>query len=107
MRVRTVREYITDMSAVAGESMESHRTHASEGPEIAVTSVSLSHRDHDRPSGAAFGTLVHAVLARAPFDASPADVADIVNLEARVLAMGDEETAAASASSNACWRTTS
>jgi ATP-dependent exoDNAse (exonuclease V) beta subunit len=62
-----------------------------------VTIVSLSQRDHDRPSGAAFGTLVHAVLARAPFDASPAALDDIVALEARVLAMGEEETAAASA----------
>jgi ATP-dependent exoDNAse (exonuclease V) beta subunit len=97
LRVQTVREYITAVSTVAGESMEAQRTHASEEPQIAVTSVSLSHRDHDRPSGAAFGTLVHAVLARAPFDASPADLDDIVALEARVLAMGDDETAAASA----------
>jgi ATP-dependent exoDNAse (exonuclease V) beta subunit len=97
VRVQTVREYITDVSTLAAESNQAPGTQASAGPPVAVTIVSLSQRDHDRPSGAAFGTLVHAVLARAPFDASPAALDDIVALEARVLAMGEEETAAASA----------
>jgi ATP-dependent exoDNAse (exonuclease V) beta subunit len=97
VRVQTVREYITDVSTVAAEPGETQGAQASAAPQVAVTIVSLSQRDRDRPSGTAFGTLVHAVLARAPFDASPADLDDIVALEARVLAMGDEETAAASA----------
>jgi ATP-dependent exoDNAse (exonuclease V) beta subunit len=97
VRVQTVREYITEASTLAAENKEAPGSQASADPPNAVAIVSLSQRDHDRPSGAAFGTLVHAVLARAPFDASPADLNDIVALEARLLAMGDEETAAASA----------
>ncbi|HUK33008.1 MAG TPA: PD-(D/E)XK nuclease family protein, partial [Vicinamibacterales bacterium] len=49
-----------------------------------------------RPSGAAFGSLVHAVLARAPFDATRSTLEDIASVEARSLAL-DEADALASA----------
>ena len=52
----------------------------------------------DRPRGARFGTLVHAVLATIPFDAAPDDVRRLADIEARILgATADESAAAASA----------
>ena len=52
-------------------------------------------RVEDRPSGAAFGTLVHAVLARAPFDATGDVLKDIASAEARLLALDDADASAA------------
>jgi ATP-dependent exoDNAse (exonuclease V) beta subunit len=91
VRVQTVREFVTD------EATEAQKTQGSAPQLVSVSSVSLWQRDQNRPSGPAFGTLVHAVLARAPFDASRADLEDIAGLEARVLAMSEEEAVAASA----------
>jgi ATP-dependent exoDNAse (exonuclease V) beta subunit len=47
-----------------------------------------------RPSGKRFGTLVHAVLATLPLDASSDDVEDLATLHARLLAAPDDERAA-------------
>ena len=52
-------------------------------------------RDWERPSGPEFGTLVHAVLARMPFEATRANLGDIAALEARVLGLSDDDVAAA------------
>src|SRR5262249_30905746 len=51
--------------------------------------------DVDRPGGALFGALVHAVLARVPFDASSTDLHDAATVEARVLGLAAEEAAMA------------
>jgi ATP-dependent helicase/nuclease subunit A len=69
--VQTVREQITDEVAAP----------------VSVTSVPLWLRDEERRrvGGAAFGTLVHAVLARAPFDAGRAQLEEVAAAEARVL----------------------
>jgi ATP-dependent helicase/nuclease subunit A len=85
MRVRTVREYSTDVDTVALN------------PQITTASVAArpGNQDVDRPSGALFGTLVHAVLARAPFEASRAELHDIALLEARLLAMSEDDAASA------------
>jgi ATP-dependent exoDNAse (exonuclease V) beta subunit len=48
-----------------------------------------------RPGGARFGTLVHAALATVALDATPAQVAEGVMLQARILGAPTEETAAA------------
>jgi ATP-dependent exoDNAse (exonuclease V) beta subunit len=53
--------------------------------------------DRGRPHGAAFGALVHAVLARAPFDASPSALDDIAQVEARLLGMSSVTAAASTA----------
>jgi len=55
----------------------------------------LRDQDRSRAGGAAFGTLVHAVLARTPFDATRETLHDIAALEARILAMDDTDAAAA------------
>ena len=100
MRVRSVREFVADdADALATFASGPPGT---PGPHISVTSVAPWPRgplrdQKDRPSGAAFGTLVHAVLARAPFDAPRPALDDIAALEARVLAMRDEDAAAAAA----------
>jgi hypothetical protein len=51
-------------------------------------------RDAERPRGSGFGTLVHAVLAQVPFDASAETIAGLAEIEARVLGMEDEAAAA-------------
>jgi len=48
-----------------------------------------------RPSGKRFGTLVHAVLATLPLDASPSEVKDLAALHARLFAAPDDERDAA------------
>jgi ATP-dependent helicase/nuclease subunit A len=89
IRVKTVREFTNDEAALRAQSIQD--MHAS------VTSVSLWLRDVERPSGPEFGTLVHAVLARMPFEATRADLNDIAALEARVLGMSDDDAVAAGA----------
>ena len=48
-----------------------------------------------RPTGPRFGTLVHATLATVALDASAAQVAEAVALQARILGAPDDESAAA------------
>ena len=54
-----------------------------------------SSSDAERQGGVAFGTLVHAILARAPFDAPRSVLDDIAAIESRVAGMSDEAAAAA------------
>jgi ATP-dependent exoDNAse (exonuclease V) beta subunit len=88
MAVATVREWTADQSHAlpAGASA------------IAVISADVEGRSHagtDRAGGAAFGVLVHAVLAQTPFDA-PRDVLDtIARVEARILGLDETEAVAA------------
>jgi ATP-dependent exoDNAse (exonuclease V) beta subunit len=51
--------------------------------------------DAPRPYGPRFGTLVHAVLAAVPLDATEAAVRDAAAMQARILAAGAEELDAA------------
>jgi ATP-dependent exoDNAse (exonuclease V) beta subunit len=50
-----------------------------------------------RPAGPRFGTLVHAVLATVALDAGPDAVAEVAELQARILGASADETAAATA----------
>ena len=61
----------------------------------------------DRPRGAGFGSLVHAVLARVPFDADRRTIAELSSVEARMLGLEDETPRRRHRWSSACWRTTS
>jgi ATP-dependent exoDNAse (exonuclease V) beta subunit len=49
----------------------------------------------DRPSGARFGTLVHAVLSLVPLDASRDTIGAVTETQARIVAASAEEVAAA------------
>jgi ATP-dependent exoDNAse (exonuclease V) beta subunit len=48
-------------------------------------------------SGPAFGALVHAVLAQAPFDADDRALQDAARIEARILSLGEPAAVAAAA----------
>ena len=50
-----------------------------------------------RPSGPRFGTLVHATLATVALDATPAQIAEAVSLQARILGAPADEARAATA----------
>jgi ATP-dependent exoDNAse (exonuclease V) beta subunit len=91
LRVRTVREIAADDPAaeVSGEPRPQF-PHA----EIAVVSLA-PRREADRPYGQAFGSLVHAVLARAPFEALRGDLIDLASLEAKLLDMDEDDVEAA------------
>jgi ATP-dependent exoDNAse (exonuclease V) beta subunit len=76
------------------------REHAASATDVDVTGVSIvdlasEGRSGDQAGGVAFGSLVHAVLAGVPFDASAGALEDLASLEARVLAMGATEARAA------------
>src|SRR5205823_5210977 len=65
---------------------------AVDAQDISVVDVaSRGEATRERSGGLAFGVLVHAVLARAPFDASRAVLDEIAASEARVFGMTDEE----------------
>jgi ATP-dependent exoDNAse (exonuclease V) beta subunit len=49
----------------------------------------------DRPHGKRFGTLVHAVLAAAPLDATKASITDVARVQGRLTGASEEEIAAA------------
>ncbi len=95
IRVKTVREFAQDDGIATNDATEAPRSQRIEDQQVSVTSVSLWLRDVARPSGPEFGTLVHAVLARMPFEATHADLSDIAALEARVLGLSDDDVAAA------------
>jgi ATP-dependent helicase/nuclease subunit A len=57
-----------------------------------------------RPSGKRFGTLVHALLATLPLDATAAEVADLAALHAKLFAANDDERSAATAMAVAVTR---
>jgi ATP-dependent exoDNAse (exonuclease V) beta subunit len=101
MRVKTVREWVALSDAEVARPFQGRDEGGAKSPtlqsqEVLVISVPLRLRD-PRPAGAAFGTLVHAVLARAPFGASRAELDDIAALETRLLAMSEEDAAPAAA----------
>jgi ATP-dependent exoDNAse (exonuclease V) beta subunit len=68
----------------------------SDGAAPAVELVDVGARG-PRPGGPRFGTLVHAALATVALDATAAQVAEGVGLQARILGAPAEETAAATA----------
>jgi ATP-dependent exoDNAse (exonuclease V) beta subunit len=92
IRVQTVRECVTNMAAEP-QSTQS----VSSGMNLSAAAMHLRPRDQDgnRVGGAAFGTLVHAVLARTPFDATRVSLQEIAAGEARILGMEDSDATAA------------
>jgi ATP-dependent exoDNAse (exonuclease V) beta subunit len=63
---------------------------------VSIVEVIPSHQRHwDRAGGAAFGVVVHSVLAQAPFDAPRSRLDDIAAREARVLGLSEDEAVAA------------
>jgi len=66
---------------------------ASDSGERDVTVVDA--RGRERPGGARFGELVHAILAAAPLDAGRAAIEAIADVHGRILSAPDEEIAAA------------
>lgn len=88
-------------SAAGGESAGGGNAErcagASDGERNMVTVVEVE-RAAGRPAGARFGTIVHAVLATVPFDASDAPhapVEEVARLHGRVFGATDAEVAAA------------
>ena len=63
-------------------------------PRIAAPRSSSSCTRPERPGGVRFGQLVHAVLATVPLDAPEADIAAVVDVQARLLSAPPEEAAA-------------
>jgi ATP-dependent exoDNAse (exonuclease V) beta subunit len=88
VRVQTATQWAADAvragldQAIADQSLQG---------EIAVIEISGS---ANRPRGARFGTLVHAVLATVPLDASPDLVERAARIEARLLNAGDADVRA-------------
>jgi ATP-dependent exoDNAse (exonuclease V) beta subunit len=95
MAVETVREWTSRPTATdPGLLVDSSA--------VAVTRLSRP-RDDERPRGAGFGSLVHAVLAQAPFEASRQMIANLAAVEARVLNLNDDDAVAASVVAERVW----
>ena len=62
---------------------------------IAILDLSKNGSDVERPGGAAFGALVHAVLARIPLDATKDAIEGLALVEARLLGLDDGDARAA------------
>ena len=67
---------------------------ATSGPEAQVIEF---RRDPDRPAGARYGSLVHAVLATVPLDHRNAPTGEVATLHGRILGATDAEVASAAA----------
>jgi ATP-dependent helicase/nuclease subunit A len=61
------------------------------GPAVALVDA----RGPERPGGARFGELVHAVLASAPLDAGRSEIDGLIDVHGRLLSAPDDERAAA------------
>jgi len=96
MKVQTVREFAA-LHATSTDALEARTPRMVLDNSISVLSVPSWLRHPDRPAGAAFGSLVHAVLARAPFDATREALEHIASIEARLLAIDDDDAVAAAA----------
>jgi ATP-dependent exoDNAse (exonuclease V) beta subunit len=88
VKLQTVRERVADVGRPFEDRLDG------EADSLILRTIEVRHHD-PRPAGAAFGSLVHAVLARAPFDAARAALEDITSVEARLFALDDSDAAAA------------
>src|SRR5262249_3163713 len=95
--VETVREGTAEASGSAGES----GIFALDSSGVAVVSIG-DPSTAARPTGVAFGMLVHGILAQAPFDATRAILDDVAAIEARMIGLDARDAqAAASVADNA------
>jgi ATP-dependent exoDNAse (exonuclease V) beta subunit len=98
LRVRTVTEWArgtADGDEVAALAREVELVAVA--ARAAATPGAVTSSGPTRPGGPRFGTLVHATLATVPLDATPAQIADGVGLQARILGAPPEEAEAAAA----------
>jgi ATP-dependent helicase/nuclease subunit A len=63
--------------------------------DIEIVTVRVQPGSAERRGGAAFGVLVHSLLAQAPFDATRDTLEELAAMEARVLGLEDEDALAA------------
>jgi ATP-dependent exoDNAse (exonuclease V) beta subunit len=100
--VETVREWASRSGAASTvRRPQSGSTAQRDEPllEAAATAVRIAHVARPaadaRPRGAGFGSLVHAIFARTPFDADRQTVEALSKVEARMLGLEEEEATAA------------
>jgi ATP-dependent exoDNAse (exonuclease V) beta subunit len=96
MRVATATESVRESAEKAGRPQQTQISN--------VVVENASQLIDARPSGKRFGTLVHALLATLPLDATAADVGDLAALHAKLFGAGDEERVAATAMAVAVTR---
>ena len=99
-RWRVARTAAKAAGATPSSAIATVREHAITASGLNVASVEIvdltaEGRSGDLAGGVAFGSLVHGVLAGVPFDASLDAIENVARLEARVLAIGPDETGAA------------
>ena len=95
IRMTTVREW----AAAAGSTPDPDRPVAEDlalapPATIAIHYVTRS-EEEGRQRGAGFGSLVHGVLAQAPFDAAEQTLDNLAGIEARMLGLSSDDAAAA------------
>jgi len=83
------------LGAVTATALAEERAGEAGAPEVAVEVREVAGERAGRPHGRRFGTLVHALLAVVPLDASPDALAAAAALQGRLVAASDEEVRAA------------
>jgi ATP-dependent exoDNAse (exonuclease V) beta subunit len=95
LRVRTTSEWVRGGAALDPLAEQPGLWDADERSGVRVQIVEGHAIDRSRPSGAGFGTLVHAILATVPLDASADDVHALAGVQGRILGAATEEVHAA------------
>jgi ATP-dependent helicase/nuclease subunit A len=101
MVVETVREWASRPAAARDQPLPHRepRARADVPPPLDPVSTVVAYVPRPladgRPRGAGFGSLVHGVLARVPFDADRRTIEDLSSVEARMLGLEDDDAAAA------------
>ena len=99
--VSTVREWVdAGIEPSGAEARQELRWLRTRADEVRIVRVGVA----EHPSGAAFGLLVHGILAQAPFDAASAAIEELAAFEARALGVGEREGAAAAAAAAAIMK---
>ena len=104
---RERREQALDLGSDSSLSVrtvtQAAKTGGGELPDLQLPPVEIVElpRAANRPSGARFGALVHAVLASVPLDNDPSAVQRLATIHGRILGAPQEEIAAASESARA------
>jgi ATP-dependent helicase/nuclease subunit A len=98
LKIATVRDWSeSDSTKYEVRSTKDEAGSTTEADVLVLRTSDFALENADRPSGTAFGLLVHEIVARAPFGATRAVLDDLAAVDARVLGLTEGDASAAAA----------